>query len=260
MKKTSKQTKATSSKKAGDSFLSSNAKDYSKLSFGTYGEKSLHKFLKNYIDSDESHQEIKLGRSIVDIFDGEKITEIQTGSFQSVYKKLPSLLESYKLEIVFPIFREKEVAWLNKETGEIVSKHLSPKHATICEILPHLYRIRELLENENLSFRVISLGATEYRILDGWSEDKKRGSHRLEIVANKLFSETIINSKEDYKEFLRQIGFSQKDNERGFTSKEFAKKSKLSPSKASSALIVLTKKEAVARVGKKKNAYIYNVK
>ena len=247
----------TSATKIGQEF-EEEVKDYENLSFGIFAEKSLHRTLKNYIDDDLSHQEVKLGKSIVDIFDGKKITEIQTRDFNSVRKKLPSLLKEYPVEIVFPVIKTKYLCWVDLETGEISKKRLSNKHASSCEILPHIYSIRNLLPSKNLSFRVVSLGATEYRFLDGWSDDKKKGSHRAELVPFEIYGETKIKTKSDYKKLLLEIGIDEKANETGFTSKDFSKASKLSIAKARTSLLVLTKAGAVLRVGKKSNAILYN--
>lgn len=254
-----KKTAKNFSLKVGEEF-EEEKKDYTNITFGTFSEKSMHRILKNYIDQDTSHHEISIGKHIADIFDGKKITEIQTRDFKSIKQKLPILLKDYPVEIVFPVCKEKFVCWVDNETGEISKKRRSNKHATICEILPHLYTIRNLLDEKNLSFRIVSVSATEYRILDGWSDDKKKGSHRAELIPIEIFSETKIKSKKDYINFLTQIGFDEKTNqEGGFTSKDFSKASKLSIGKSRTALLVLTKMEAVLRVGKKSNAIVYNV-
>ncbi|MEG1449064.1 MAG: hypothetical protein RR048_03825 [Oscillospiraceae bacterium] len=220
-------------------------------SIGTLGEKSLHNILKNYLQEDKSKHEIKIGRHVADIFDGEKITEIQTRDFYPLNKKLDAFLPQYKVEIVFPVAFDKYVCWIDTENGELTKKRKSPKNATICEILPQIYKLRKHMFNENLSFRIVSIGAEEYRLLDGWSYDKKRGSHRFELVPTRLFDEITISNSSDYKRFLFGLDMEE------FTSKDFSRFSKLSPAKARTALLVLTRFGAVVRTGKKGNTIIY---
>ena len=47
---------------------------------GTLSEKTLHSFLKNYLEPDSSFHEIKVGRYVADIKKDGYITEIQTGN------------------------------------------------------------------------------------------------------------------------------------------------------------------------------------
>ena len=46
-----------------------------KNGIGTYGEKTLHAVMKKYIEPDESKHEIKIGKFVADIVNGEEITE-----------------------------------------------------------------------------------------------------------------------------------------------------------------------------------------
>lgn len=224
-------------------------------SIGTLGEKSLHNILKCYLQPNENLHEIKIGKNVADIFDGEKITEIQTRDFYPLNKKLEVFLPLYKVEIVYPVAKEKYISWIDINSGDVTKKRKSTKSATLCEILPQIYKIKDYAFHENLSFRIVCIGAEEYRLLNGWSYDKKRGSHRFELVPTKLFDEVIISCNNDFSVFLKDF-----NNEEEFTSKDFAKFSKLSPAKARTALLVLTKFGAVLRVGKKGNTIIYKKK
>lgn len=50
---------------------------------GTLRERSLHAVLKYWADPDESHHEIPLAGCVADIFDGERVVEIQTRGFSA---------------------------------------------------------------------------------------------------------------------------------------------------------------------------------
>ena len=56
---------------------------------GTLGERSLHAVLKYWIEPDERRHEVKLPCGLVaDIYDGERVVEIQTGSLYQLRGKL----------------------------------------------------------------------------------------------------------------------------------------------------------------------------
>lgn len=92
----------------------------------------------------------------------------------------------------------------------------------------------------------------EYRYLDGWSRDKKKGSSRCERIPIALTDEILIDSREDYHKLIPP-GLKP-----DFTSRDFKTASKLSLSKAQLALNVLYNLEVVQRTGKKGNLYTYS--
>ena len=47
-----------------------------------------------------------------------------------------------------------------------------------------LYKIRPFLKNENLRFRFALIDMEEYRLLNGWSKDKKKGSERYDACTD----------------------------------------------------------------------------
>ena len=42
----------------------------------------------------------------------------------------------------------------------------------------------------------------EYRLLNGWSRDKKRGSSRYDRIPSRLVEEVCIDSVRDYMQFV----------------------------------------------------------
>ena len=62
-------------------------------SIGRLNEKRLHATLKFWLDADETHHEIPLPcGAVADIFDGQRVTEIQNGNFSKFRVKLMRLL------------------------------------------------------------------------------------------------------------------------------------------------------------------------
>lgn len=212
---------------------------------GTYQEKTLHRIIKNYFESDVTKQEVKVDGFVCDIKDGNQIIEIQTRSLNKLVKKLKVLLKNYKVKIVYPIPHIKYLSWI--ENGEIKTKRKSPKVGSIYDISKELYKIKLLLNDPNLEITILLIDLIEYRNLDGYSKDKKRGSTRYDIVPIDLYDEITIN---DYHIFLPY-------RDETFTSKEYAKKIKENLSRAQTLLTVLQYLKVIEVVGKEHRFNVY---
>ena len=230
------------------------ATDASRLrhGIGMQSEKTLHLFLKYYLQLDESNHEVKIGRFVADICDGGKIIEIQTRSFNAMRKKLEFFLESgYDVTVVYPMAALKLLSWINPETGDVSKTRKSPKRMSIHDAFYELYKIKSFLKNENLHFRFLQLELTEYRNLDGWSDDGKKGSTRFDRIPTGILGEIYIENFSDYKKYLPD-GLQPE-----FTSKDYAKYAKVNLKRAQTALNVLKYVGAVEQIDKKGNTIIY---
>ena len=218
---------------------------------GTLGEKTIHSVLKSYYSPDPINHEIKVGGFVADICTGNEIIEIQTRNFNKLRRKLPVFLALAPVTIVYPIPYVKWLRWVNPQTGEISPPRKSPKLGSPYMIFRELYQIKDLLTNPNLRLKIVLINLEEYRFLNGWSQDKKKGSTRCDRIPTELMKEVIINSPVDYQLLIPE----SLDIE--FTSKDFRKASGLSLSHAQTALNILHSIDAVERIGKKGNSYIY---
>lgn len=220
---------------------------------GTLGEKTVHAVLKNYYAPDCEMQEIPIENFVADIFTGTEIIEIQTRSFNVMRRKLDTFLKQYPVTIVHPIPRIKWVSWIDEETGEASPKRKSPKKGNPYQAFVELYKIRPFLKNENLHFKFALIDMEEYRLLNGWSRDKKRGSERFDRIPLEFVEEVCIDRREDYMQF---VPF---DLPEPFTSREFAKCAKIPMRLANVVLLILTDLSVVTRVGKQGNCYLYEL-
>ncbi len=227
--------------------------EHSRTGIGTYKEKRLHIVLKKYIDPDLSHHEIPLFGSVADIFDGDRITEIQTGSLRPLREKLVKYIEGgyYDVEVVCPIAEKKWVAWIDAESGDVTKKRPSPKKGRPSDIIPELYYLLDLIPSGRLKLHLVMLEVEEYRMLNGWSYDKKKGSTRYERIPIDILGESELTSVFDYASLI------PKELESEFTSADFKKATRLSPRKTSYSLKTLTLMGLIEKVGKKGNSYIY---
>lgn len=222
-----------------------------RLGIGTLSEKTVHAVLKRYLVPDEKFHEIKCGRYVADILYNGEIMEIQTAGFNRLRKKLEEFLKDKDVTVVYPIPHIKWLIWIDENTGEFSQKRRSPKQGNYYEAFYELYKIKMFLKHPNLHFRLILLDVEEYRLLNGYSADKKRGSQRFDRIPVELVEDKFLNSSEDFKELV--------PNElcEPFTTKMFQKATKLSPKKAGAAVNVLTYLNVIKKVGKERNAYLY---
>lgn len=224
-----------------------------KSGIGTLGEKTLHAVLKKYLEPCVENQEIKVDRYFADIKNRQGITEIQTRNFNALRAKLEAFLPLCPVSIVYPIASTKWLVWLDNETGECSKRRKSPKKGKAWDAFFELYKIKPFLLREGISLRLMFIDLVEYRNLDGWSDNKKRGSSRYERIPIGLVDELLINTPKDYLK-LMPPGLPQV-----FTTKDFKKVSGLSLNGAQTALNVLFHVGAVSKAGKSGRLTAYTV-
>jgi hypothetical protein len=228
--------------------------DRPRQGIGTLSEKTVHAVLKNYYAPDEDMHEIPIENFVADIYTGTEIIEIQTRSFNTMRRKLAAFLPLYPVTIVYPIPHVKWLYWIDEESGEISTKRKSPKKGNPYQAFIELYKIRSFLGNVNLRLRIDLIDMEEYRLLNGWSRDKKKGSDRFDRIPLDLIDEVCIDRREDYMQFVPA------DIPDEFTAKDFASCAHIPVRLAQTTLLILTDLDIVDRIGKKGRGILYTVK
>lgn len=225
--------------------------DRQRLGIGTLSEKTVHAVLKNYYEPDEDRQEIPIENFVADIYSDGQIIEIQTRQFNRMREKLSAFLPLYPVTIVYPIPREKWLIWIDEESGELSTRRKSPKKGTPYMAFAELYKIKMYLKDPNLKLRLVLVDMEEYRLLNGWSHDKKKGSTRYDRIPIRLVEEVEIEQPKDYMQFIPY------ELEEPFTVKDFAAVVHIPTSLSGTVLNLLYYMGVVRRVGKKGNAFLY---
>ncbi len=228
--------------------------DRQRLGIGTLSEKTVHAILKNYYEPDEDHQEIPIENYVADIYHEGSIMEVQTRSFNAMRNKLRAFLPLYPVTIIYPIPREKWLIWIDEETGQLSNKRKSPLKGNGYTVFPELYKIKMFLKDPNLRFKLVLLDMEEYRLLNGWSKDKKKGSSRFDRIPTQLVEEIDIECLQDYMQFVPY------DLPEEFTVKEFAKGAHIPARRAQVVVHILAYVGVIEQIGKKGNAYLYQVR
>lgn len=228
--------------------------DRQRLGIGTLSEKTVHAILKNYYGPDEDKQEIPVGNYVADIYDGGEIIEIQTRNLNKMRNKLNAFLPLCPVTIVYPIPHVKWLIWVDEESGELSKRRKSPVKGNPYMAFPELYKIKTFLKNPNLRLRLALLDMEEYKLLNGWSRDRKKGASSYDRIPIDYVHEVEIDRPEDFLQFVPA------ELESSFTSKEFAKAAHIPLRLSQTVLNILYYMETVERVGKKGNMYLYEVR
>ena len=220
---------------------------------GTLSEKTVHAVVKHYMEPNEDYHEVPLEGFVADIFREDAVTEIQTAHFNVLRRKLDKFLPLYPVTIVYPIPAVKWVIWVDPGSGAEVSRRKSPKKGSPYQAFNELYKIKSYLGDPNLRILFLFIDMEETRLLDGWSRDKKRGATKYDRIPLELVDEMLFERVEDYRMMIPP-------ELSGFTTREYAKSTKIPLSHAHTALNIFYYLNVVERIGKKGNSYLYEVR
>ncbi len=190
---------------------------------GTLREKRLHAAVKCYLCPDESCHERavvdlppvdrpgeegkdtrsdkkKKSRMVADIWTGDEIIEVQTGGFFPLRDKIAWYLShtDCRVTVAHPMAAVKYLSWIDPATGDILSRHRSPKRGRVRDVARELYWLSDFVGHERFSLRILLLELEEYRMADGWSRDGKRGSNRYERFPTALLGDVTLATPGDY--------------------------------------------------------------
>lgn len=220
---------------------------------GTLKEKTVHAIFKDYYAPQPDMVEIPVDGYVADIFTGKEIIEIQTGNFNKMRSRLDCFLPNYPVTIVYPIPEIKYLCWMDEETGECSKPRKSTVKGSVYRAFYELYKIKPYLSHPNLRLCFPSMEVEEYRLLNGWSRDKKRGSSRYDRFPRALLGEFRINKLDDYLQLIPD-GLPEP-----FTAQEFGRAVKERKETAAKVLHILNYLHVVEQCGKKGRAYVYRI-
>ena len=236
-----------------------NAKDkiigkaHNNKGIGTLSEKTLHAVLKLYYEPDEDKHEVAMSGYYADVYNDKGIIEIQTRQLNKLRDKLSVFLQDYHVTVVYPLPFNKWLSWVNPDNGEVQGRRKSPRHFTEYDAFYELYKIKSYLKNPNLSINLVLMDMEEYKLLNGWNYDKKRGSTRYDRVPVGIRRIVKFDRREDYMQLVPA------DLKEDFTVKDFAMAAGVSVEASRYTLNILNYLEIVKRTGRVKNGYVYNV-
>lgn len=218
---------------------------------GTLAERSLHASLKAHYAQPGDEIEFSVEGFVVDIVRGDRLIEIQTGSFSPLKAKFIRLLNlGYQIHLVHPIPARK---WIVKEDlqGQQLERRRSPRRGKPADIFYELVRIPHLLAQPGFSLEIVLTEQEEIRRDDGRGSWRRGGwsvsDHRLLAM---LEQQSFIGP-EDYLRFLPP------DINRPFSVRDLAAALKIDSSLAQKMAYTLHKAGWLERDRQKGRAYLY---
>ena len=148
------------------------------MGIGTLNEGPLHAALKDYYLRDGGQPEVAIGDFVADVVVGDKIYEIQTGSFSGLSRKFNALTQSHVVTLVHPISQVKTIRKVDSDGETVISSRRSPKRGALSDILSELVYIPALLLEENFSVEALLIEEDEFRIHDP-KKARRRGGWRI---------------------------------------------------------------------------------
>jgi len=216
---------------------------------GNLNEGPLHAALKDWYALPRGEIEVPYQGYLIDVIADGLLFEIQTGNFASIEKKLSDLVETRRVRLVYPVAKEK---WLLKEKADGGrERRKSPKEGKPEDVFRELVSFPGLMRDPNFSLEVILIQEEELRRYDS---DKRRGkggwvkeeSHLLKVVENRLF-----RTPEDLAQLLPE------ELPRSFTTADIAEEGGCRRDLAQKMAYCLREMEAIEKVGKQGNAFLY---
>lgn len=230
---------------------------------GTLSEKTVHAVLKYYYVPNEAYHEVKVGGFVADaLYDGE-IYEIQSKNFYTMKSKLDLFLKDHDVTIIYPIPVQKYIRYIDPNTGEMSEPVKSSKKGKLYDIVPEIYGIKDYLKNKKLHFILCFIEMDEYKILDGWSKDRKKGATKMDRFPKKIIGEFRIDKKRDFINLLPgyENGRRKKDCAipSEFTTKDIAVLTGVHVSYAQTLLNVLCSLGLTYKIGTKGRCNLYSM-
>ena len=186
--------------------------------------------------------------------DGE-IIEIQTGELYPLARKIAFYMEQtdHRITLVHPLIAEKQISWLEPETGELVSRAKSPKKDSVLSGIALLKPFLPYLGDPRFTLLFPFVELEEYRLLDGYGKTRKLRSHRYELIPLALRDCASLCAREDY------LSYFPTDLPESFTAKVFAKHTRLRGYALYDALAVFEGLGAIARAGKEGRSTLFTI-
>lgn len=197
--------------------------NHNRYNIGTYKERSRHLILKLYYEPDAANHEVKVGSYTADVLKNNCIVEIQTAAFKSLVSKLNYYFDNnYSVKVVYPINSISRVCWCDTETGSVKEGNYVSYPKAKFKILPELKYILPFFHNSNFSLDLVYCKTSNYKLLDGYGEDKKCRATKTDSIIDDIIDIETIKSLDDV------FSFVELSHNTIYTSKLFSKHFRLS--------------------------------
>ena len=144
-------------------------------SIGEFNERSLHRALKARYAVGGSATEQVIDGYVADVVIGNRVVEIQTGSFSPLRNKLPRLLARHPVTLVHPIAQDRYIVKVATDPRVPETRRMSPKHGSVFHVFSVLASIPTLLAHPNLTLEIAITVEEEIRAVSEGRRRRRRG-------------------------------------------------------------------------------------
>lgn len=221
------------------------------MSIGTLQERSLHAALKAWYVRPDDQVEQQVDGYWIDIVRGDLLIEVQTRHFAQMRPKLVALLDVHPMRLLYPVLQEKWIVRMAADGTTVFGRRKSPKRGRVEEVFGELVSFPELALHPHFAIEVVFVRAEEI-----WRDDG-RGSWRRgrwSIQDQRLLSVTgsvTLAAADDFRALL------PRDLVSPFGARELAGAAGLSLRLAQKMVYCLRRMGAIALVGKRGRAWVY---
>ena len=148
-------------------------------------ETSLHRQLKAHYAVDPSQQEVAYQGYRIDAVQDGKLIEIQHGSLAAIRDKIAELLQNHRVVVVKPIIARKQLIKLDRRSGEVVDRRLSPKRGQLLDLFDELVYFTQVFPHKRLTLEVVLVEIEELRY-PGHGRRRRRRENDFQIEDQRL--------------------------------------------------------------------------
>jgi hypothetical protein len=226
-------------------------------SIGTLRESDLHAALKRHYARPSDQIEVAVDGYVIDIVRGDELIEIQTHNFAALKRKLPQLLETYSVRLIYPIAQAKWIARVKADGRTLIGRRKSPRRGVLEDVFVELVSLPELMAHPNFTLEVALIHEEEVRC--PYSGRLRAGRKRYRAREWRVCNRRLLNVIESF-EFAAPSDFQRfipTDLIAPFTSRELANALQRPDYFAHKITYCLRKMGVLTVVGKRQRAWLY---
>lgn len=219
---------------------------------GTLAESPLHASLKQWIALPGDGIEIVVDGYVIDIVRDDLLIEVQTRGFSSMKNKLVALLGGgHGIRIVYPIPVDKWIVKID-DGGAVIDRRRSPKHGKPCDVFTELVSFPDLM-SQQVEIELVLIEEEEIRRHEPDGPWRRKG---WAVIERRLIDVKDTHTIGDVNDLSRLLPH---DLPERFTTADLANGLSRPRRTAQQMAYCLRELDRIEVVGKKGNAYLYEV-
>ncbi|MBL8854889.1 MAG: hypothetical protein JNK57_13065 [Planctomycetaceae bacterium] len=218
-------------------------------------ETTLHRQLKTLYAAPGDRLEQELGKYRIDVAKSDCLVEVQHSSLNAIRGKVSELLRRHRVVVVKPLVVKTRIVRLNRKGGQVVSRRWSPKRGQMIDLFDELIYFRELFPHPNLTLEIPLVQIEEWRFQGHGRRVRTRLSdHQVQDQLLLGVEQTVkLNRPTDLWNIVAR------PTQCEFSTQDLSKLWQVPRYQAQKIAYTLQHCEAIDRIGKSGNSWVYGV-